>query len=120
MYFIIDHELDLCNCGVVTPASVFGFLDAFLDVLNEPNATQVRKDAFIFMLLTALPWCGKALNAQDSHNLERIMNTIDGYIRNRDKTHMKILRVWRSDKPHLQEDMIDSIWKQIVKMSNNI
>lgn len=114
--YMVRFVTDLGNCGVISSASIICFLDSFLEVLNEPNAPQVRKDGFMFMILSALPWCGKELQAREGQNFERIMNTIDSYIRNRDKTHLEILRVWRVDKPHPQEDMIDSLWKQILNM----
>lgn len=107
------------NCGVVTAASLISFIDAFLEVLTEENAPSVRKDTIIYVILSALPWCGKELQAKEAQNFERIMNVIDTYIRNREKAHLDILRVWRINKPHPQEDMVDSLWKQIGVLSQD-
>jgi len=117
--YMVRFVADLANCGVFSYSSLVSFIDAFLEVLNEPNASQVRKDTFVFIILSALPWCGKTLAEKESQNFERILNSIDSYVRNRDKTHLEILRVWRTDKPHPQEDMVDALWKQLINMAKD-
>ena len=76
-----------------------------------------KKDSYLFLVLTALPWCGRILEKNQSAQLNQIMEKIDIYISSRDKTHNDILRVWRTDTPLPQEDMIESCWKQVSNMA---
>ena len=76
-----------------------------------------EKDSYLFLVLTALPWCGRTVEKNQSVQLNQIMEKIDTYISSRDKTHNDILRVWRTDTPLPQEDMIESCWKQVSNMA---
>jgi len=79
-----------------------------------------EKDSYLFLVLTALPWCGRTVEKNQSVQLNQIMEKIDTYISSRDKTHNDILRVWRTDTPLPQEDMIESCWKQVSNMAKAI
>ena len=132
---------DLSNCGVITTSSLITFIQSLLVVLDEEHSTQMRKehfqtfmvfysfltiflkckkDSYLFLVLTALPWCGRTVEKNQSVQLNQIMEKIDTYISSRDKTHNDILRVWRTDTPLPQEDMIESCWKQVSNMAKAI
>jgi nuclear cap-binding protein subunit 1 len=111
---------DLSNCGVITTSSLITFIQSLLVVLDEEHSTQMRKDSYLFLVLTALPWCGRTVEKNQSVQLNQIMEKIDIYISSRDKTHNDILRVWRTDTPLPQEDMIESCWKQVSNMAKAI
>jgi len=81
---------------------------------------KCKKDSYLFLVLTALPWCGRTVEKNQSVQLNQIMEKIDIYISSRDKTHNDILRVWRTDTPLPQEDMIESCWKQVSNMAKAI
>ena len=113
----VNASVDLVNCSVISSSSLVSFFDSFLEVLNAESASSVRKDTFIFVILSALPWCGKFMSKNEGIEFERIMNTLDEYIRNRKSIHVEFLRVWRSAEPHEQIGRIDSLWKQILNMA---
>ena len=48
--------------------------------------------------------------------LDGLLASIDKYVKRRSKVHCELIRVWAVDDPHPQEDFIDSLWAQIVKL----
>ena len=111
---------DLVNCNVITAMSVLGMFESFVEVLKEEDIPQARSDWYVFMVLAALPWCGKVLAERKEGDLERILFDIDKYITSkRKKSYLPMLRVWSSNEPHPQEDYLDSLWEQILTCRKN-
>ena len=50
------------------------------------------------------------------NELDGLLASIDKYVKRRSKVHCELIRVWAVDDPHPQEDFIDSLWAQIVKL----
>jgi len=115
--YTIRFISDLSNCGVLTPTSIVTFLDGILGVLSEEATPQLRKDTYLYLVLGALPWCGKTIQKNNSGQITRLLETIEAYVTARDKSHNDILRVWRSAEPLPQYDMIDALWRQIKNMA---
>ena len=66
---------------------------------------QVRRDWFAYSVLSALPWVGRELYEKKESELDRMLGSLEGYIKRRNKTHHTALRVFRSDNPHPQEEV---------------
>jgi nuclear cap-binding protein subunit 1 len=70
----------------------------------------------VYAILYCLPWVGRELYDKKEQTVERLMITIDNYMKKRKKTHLKMLRVWSSEEPHPQEEVrIQGDWKGIVR-----
>ena len=130
---------DLVNTRVISSASLINLFENLIDVTIEDNIPQVRSDFFVYTVLSALPWSGKELFDKKEAELDQMLNTIDSYISKvrengfyfthhhqltlkpflpqRDKSHHHpALRVWHTDEPHPQEEYLDCLWSQIVKL----
>ena len=69
----------------------------------------MRRDWFAYSVLSALPWVGRELYEKKESELDRMLGSLEGYIKRRNKTHHTALRVFRSDNPHPQEEVISSL-----------
>ncbi|KAI8035498.1 hypothetical protein M5D96_011721, partial [Drosophila gunungcola] len=98
---------DLVNCHVISATSLLQLLDTMIDVSNEDTVPQVRRDWFVFAVLSTLPW---------ESALESLLLRIEVYLNKRSKKHHNALRVWSSDAPHPQEEYLDCLWAQIRKL----
>ena len=56
-------------------------------------------------MLSALPWVGRELYEKKESELDRMLGSLEGYIKRRNKTHHGALRVFISDAPHPQEEV---------------
>jgi len=59
----------------------------------------------VYVILNSLPWVGRELYDKKEQTVERLMITIDNYMKRRKKLHHKLLRVWSTDEPHPQEEV---------------
>ena len=66
-------------------------------------------------MLSCLPWVGRELYEKKEQDLEKLLKRIEIYIRKRSRKHIPGLRVWKSDRPHLQEEYLDCLWAQVSK-----
>ncbi|XP_022097425.1 nuclear cap-binding protein subunit 1-like [Acanthaster planci] len=110
---------DLVNCHVVDVSSIVALYEAFADVTLEEGIPQVRSDWFVHAILSSLPWVGGEVSEKKDEELEKILSKIESYLRKRKKDHVAMLRVWHSDSPHPQEDSLDCLWAQTVKLRHD-
>jgi nuclear cap-binding protein subunit 1 len=68
----------------------------------------VRKDWYVYAVMSCLPWVGRELYEKKEQALDMLMTTIEVYLNKRAKKHHAALRVWSSDTPHPQEEV--SVW----------
>lgn len=73
---------------------------------------QGRRDWVVYAILNCLPWVGRELYDKKQQTMERLMITIDNYMKKRSKRHHALLRVWLTDDPHPQEEVAYSIQKK--------
>lgn len=107
---------DLVNCHVISASSLLQLLDTMIDVSNEDGVPQVRRDWFVFVVLTTLPWVGRDLYEKKEQALENLLVRIEVFLNKRTKKHHNALRVWANDSPHPQEEYLDCLWAQIRKL----
>ncbi|XP_017470240.1 PREDICTED: nuclear cap-binding protein subunit 1 [Rhagoletis zephyria] len=107
---------DLVNCHVISATSLLQLLDTMIDVSNEDTVPQVRRDWFVFSVLSTLPWVGRDLYEKKESSLESLLLRIEVYLNKRSKKHHNALRVWSVDAPHPQEEYLDCLWAQIRKL----
>ncbi|XP_058986605.1 nuclear cap-binding protein subunit 1 [Musca domestica] len=107
---------DLVNCHVISASSLLQLLDTMIDVSNEDPVPQVRRDWYVFAVLSTLPWVGRDLYEKKETSLESLLLRIEVYLNKRSKKHHNALRVWSVDAPHPQEEYLDCLWAQIRKL----
>ncbi|XP_056648176.1 nuclear cap-binding protein subunit 1 [Diorhabda carinulata] len=107
---------DLVNCHVISATSLLQLLDNMMDTANEDNVPQVRRDWYVFAILSTLPWVGRELYEKKEKSLEHLMIQIEIFLNKRSKKHHNALRVWAIDSPHPQEEYLDCLWAQVRKL----
>lgn len=107
---------DLVNCHVISASSLLQLLDTMIDVSNEDTVPQVRRDWYVFAVLSTLPWVGRDLYEKKESALENLLVRIEVFLNKRTKKHHNALRVWSVDAPHPQEEYLDCLWAQIRKL----
>jgi len=118
--FMLRFMADLVNCHVVSAGSLLQLLDNFVDAALEEDVPQVRRDWFAYSVLSALPWVGRELYEKKESELDRMLGSLEGYIKRRKKVHHAALRVFRSDHPHPQEEYLDCLWQQIKRLRSDM
>lgn len=111
---------DLVNCHVISAGSLLQLMDNFVDAALEEGVPQVRRDWFAFAVLSALPWVGRELYEKKESELDRMLGSIEGYVKRRVKTHHSALRAFHSDSPHPQEEYLDCLWQQIRRLRSEM
>ncbi|KZC14827.1 PREDICTED: nuclear cap-binding protein subunit 1 [Dufourea novaeangliae] len=107
---------DLVNCHVLSCGSLMQLFDNMLDTANEDGVPQVRRDWYVYAVLSTLPWVGRELYEKKEQELDHLMVTIEIFLNKRSKKHQPALRVWSSDTPHPQEEYLDCLWAQVRKL----
>lgn len=107
---------DLVNCHVISASTLLQVLDSMVDVSNEENVPQIRRDWYVFAVLSTLPWVGRDLYEKKESALENLIVRIEVFLNKRTKKHHNALRVWTVDAPHPQEEYLDCLWAQIRKL----
>lgn len=107
---------DLVNCHVLSCGSLMQLFDNMLDAANEDSVPQVRRDWYVFAVLSTLPWVGRELYEKKEQELDHLMVTIEVFLNKRSKKHQPALKVWSSDTPHPQEEYLDCLWAQVRKL----
>ncbi|XP_065337734.1 nuclear cap-binding protein subunit 1 [Cloeon dipterum] len=107
---------DLVNCHVIAAGSLLQLLDNMVDAAKEDGVPQVRKDWYIYAVLSILPWVGRELYEKKEQSLDTLMSAIEVFLIKRHKNHHEALKVWHSDVPHPQEEYLDCLWSQIRKL----
>ncbi|KAG1704386.1 Nuclear cap-binding protein subunit 1 [Nymphon striatum] len=110
---------DLVNCHVVSVQSLLNLFESLFEVTNEEDVVKVRADWYVYVVLSSLPWIGRELSDKKEQDFERLLNSIDSFIRGRTKLHHSFLRIWSSDTPHPQEEYLDCLWAQIMKLKSD-
>lgn len=67
---------------------------------------QVRKDWYVFAVMSCLPWVGRELYEKKEQALDMLLVNIEVYLNKRIKKHVGALKVWAVDIPHPQEEVI--------------
>lgn len=116
---IVRFLSDLVNCHVLSAASILALFNSWLEAAAEDGCPQVRRDAFVYAVLSSLPWVGRALYEKKENDLQRLLSLIRIYLKDRSKIHVKALQVWSSDDPHNQEDYLECLWAQIEQLERN-
>ena len=118
--YLLRFLADLVNCHVVSAGSLLQLLDNFVDATLEDGVPQVRRDWFAYSVLSALPWVGRELYEKKESELDRMLGSLESYIKRRRKIHHNALRVFQSDHPHPQEEYLDCLWHQIKRLRSDM
>ncbi|OZC08286.1 hypothetical protein X798_04637 [Onchocerca flexuosa] len=116
--FEIIFFSDLVNCRVITLNSFVDFLGDLISCASETGVPQVRRDWFVYVFLHCLPWVGQELAEKNEDRLNAMLDIIEKYLHSRNREHVKILQVW-THSIHEQEDYLDCLWAQILKLRSD-
>ena len=94
---------DLVNCNVISATSLLQLLESMVDASTDDTVPQVRRDWYVFSVLSTLPWVGRDLYEKKESALENLLVRIEIFLNKRTKKHHNALRVWSVDAPHPQE-----------------
>ena len=113
---IVQFLGDLVNCHVVSVDSILALFEAFIDITHQENSPPRRNDWYVYVILATLPWVGGILNELKSEHLDNVLLRIQKYMSQRDKMFHGLLRVWSSDDPHPQEEYVECLFAQVMKL----
>ncbi|XP_004711048.1 nuclear cap-binding protein subunit 1 isoform X1 [Echinops telfairi] len=117
--YLVRFLSDLVNCHVIAAPSMVAMFENFVSVTQEEDVPQVRQDWYVYAFLSSLPWVGKELYEKKDAEMDRIFASTESYLKRRQKTHVPMLQVWNTDKPHPQEEYLDCLWAQIQKLKTD-
>lgn len=118
--YVLRFVADLVNCHVISAASLLQLMDNFVDAAMEEGVPQVRRDWYAYAILSSLPWVGRELYEKKESELDRMLGSLEGYVKRRKKNHHAALRVFSSDNPHPQEEYLDCLWQQIKRLRSDM
>lgn len=107
---------DLVNSHVISATSLLQLYDTFMEGAVDSTVPQVRRDWMVYAILNCLPWVGRELYDKKEQTVERLMMTIDNFMRKRKRNHVGMLRVWSTDEFHKQEEYLECLWLQVEKL----
>lgn len=116
---IVRFICDLLNSKVISAESLLNLLGTLINTAcgDSETSSERRSDFFVYIVLSSLPWCGRALHECRPQALTQLLNTIYEYVDassgKRKKLHLPLLQVWTAPEPHLQEDYLDCLVEQI-------
>lgn len=117
---LVRFLADLVNSKVVTAGSLLGLFDTFITITDAANDNpQLRSDWCVYTVLAALPWVGRELHAEKPQELERLLESIEGYMNKRNTVYLPALQVWTTEHPHAQRDYLSLLWSQVKNMKEN-
>ncbi|XP_043654344.1 nuclear cap-binding protein subunit 1 [Drosophila teissieri] len=113
---VVHFLVDLYNCQVIPSSSLLTLLAAFLkecEALRDPDdvvvaAPQTRRDWLAYCVLSAMPLIGRDLEGEAA--FEKLMVSVQIYIKKRCALHTTMLSVWRDLK---QRDSLELLWQQV-------
>ncbi|XP_037729488.1 nuclear cap-binding protein subunit 1 [Drosophila subpulchrella] len=113
---VVHFLVDLYNCHVVTSSSLLNFLAGFVkecenvtDADDEVDSVpQTRRDWLAYCVLSAIPLIGKDL--QGKAGFERLMLTLQIYIKKRSTLPTAALCIWRDSK---HRDYLELLWQRV-------
>ncbi|KAK6114103.1 MIF4G like family protein [Brugia pahangi] len=116
--YVVIFFSDLVNCRVITVDSFVDFLGDLINSASQTGIPQVRRDWFVYVFLHCLPWVGQELAEKNEEQLSAMLDIVESYLQSRNKEHVKILQVWMKSI-HEQEEYLDCLWAQIVKLRSD-
>lgn len=117
---IVRFLADLVSCHVISTDSLISLFESFLSVTNEEGVPQARRDWYVHTVLSALPWVGGELSDKVPDRLNSLLSVIKTYIeKKRETAYQGFLRVWSTDEPHPQEEYLQCLWMQIMKLADD-
>ncbi|KAJ3255331.1 Nuclear cap-binding protein subunit 1 [Boothiomyces macroporosus] len=127
---VIRYFSECVNAGVILPGQLIGLFDTFLAVASEINVNQERADAFVYVVMAAIPWAAVQLRDRNLMELERIMGEIGIYMTTRAenavstgiKAANNALLVYRDcvgGEPYESMDKLALLWEQTMNLKNS-
>ncbi|KAI8333346.1 armadillo-type protein [Chlamydoabsidia padenii] len=107
---------ELVNTNVVLPTNYIDLLNDILFDLTQPKQLKRRLDCLVYIVLSALPWCGEELNGKCPSGLADLLTKIGAYMDKRGSTHLSILKVFHDEK---DQDALFHLWELIQDLQKN-
>ncbi|KAI1721873.1 MIF4G like domain-containing protein [Ditylenchus destructor] len=110
---LITFISDLCNTCVIDTQSILNLLGSLVGLIADENR---RSNYLAYATLHALPWIGQELHEKAPEELAELLSRIEDYISKRKTDHIKMLQVWSDSVQIPQEDYLNCLWNQILKL----
>ncbi|KAI8083062.1 armadillo-type protein [Halteromyces radiatus] len=107
---------ELVNANVILPSAYCHLLEDILADLDQSKQLKRRLDCLVYIVLNALPWCGKELNERCGSGLEGVLNKIDTYMNSRETIHFPILKVFQDEQ---DQDELLHLWNLIQQLEKS-
>jgi len=119
--YLVRFHGELVNANVILPAAYLDLLNDLLAALDEPNTEAQFADCMVYIVLAALPWCGKGLNERKPGELQRLLARIDKYLQKRGTVKtLDLLKSYRGQNlPYDASDPLEQLWANIQKLQND-
>lgn len=115
------------NVNLIRPAHFVQLLDALLAVTLEQNEKLQRSDAYVFVVMAAIPWVAGTLRDRCFTELERLHAGFENYMILRDQNRassgldltVQALAIYRDcgeSLPYPNQDRLELLWKQIQQL----
>ncbi|OBZ91140.1 Nuclear cap-binding protein subunit 1 [Choanephora cucurbitarum] len=103
---------ELVNANVILPGMYCTLIQDALSGLDQPNQSRQRLDCLAYIVLSALPWCGKELTSRCATELDQILKKIEIYMQRRGSLpKMDLLDQFQHasyNPPH--QDLVAHLW----------
>ncbi|KAH8377374.1 hypothetical protein KR093_005156, partial [Drosophila rubida] len=112
---------DLVNASLATVGSLLQLLNLLLDVCDEEEATQSRRDFYAYMVMSALPLVGREFYEKKELALQALTKRLQLYMskqRRAPESEVALLRVW-SHSEMSQHEYLELLWQQLMRLANN-
>ncbi|KAL5038717.1 hypothetical protein BDV3_001940 [Batrachochytrium dendrobatidis] len=126
---IVRYFAECVNSNVLLPEKFVSLLSDLFSVTTEPKVRQERSDAFLFVVLSTIPFVAARLNDRAPDQLNMIFNGIDarfltralhrsetGLVETFDALAMYSTKV---DSPYIQMDKLDLLWLQVQNLKSD-
>ncbi|KAJ3271449.1 Nuclear cap-binding protein subunit 1 [Terramyces sp. JEL0728] len=127
---VIRYFAECVNAGVILPGQLIGLFDTFLAVASEINVNQERADAFVYVVMAAIPWAAVQLRDRNLMELERIMGELQNYMAQRAEnvnasgisaanSALLVYRDCVEGEPYEAVDKLTLLWEQTLNLKNS-
>ncbi|TDG42951.1 hypothetical protein AWZ03_010620 [Drosophila navojoa] len=112
---------DLVNTNVLTIGSMLQLLNSFVDVCEEEDASQRRRDFYAHLVLGSLPLMGRELYEKKETALQTLLKRLKHYIKKQRSSgeSTRLLRIFNSCADVPQHDYLELLWLQIMRLMHD-
>ncbi|XP_062137866.1 nuclear cap-binding protein subunit 1-like [Drosophila sulfurigaster albostrigata] len=112
---------DLVNANLVTVGSMMQLLSKLLDVCDEEESPQARRDFFAYLVMSALPLVGREFYEKKEMALQVLIKRLQLYMskeRCAPERSVAMLHIW-SHREMPQQEYLELLWQQLLRLERS-